>query len=141
MTVNPYEDILGLPRPVSKNHPPMARVDRAAQFSPFAALTGYEDAVAETARLTDAKRDIDEDVRMRLDEKLLWLSDHITEQTKVAVTYFVPDARKEGGVYETYEGTVKKIDTYARVLVMSDGSRIDMDAIVDLSGEVFAERE
>ncbi len=130
-----YEDIIDMPHPISRNHPPMAIADRAAQFSPFAALTGYEDAVWETARLTDERRDLDEDLRVRLNEKLMLLQQKSAEQPKVSITYFVPDARKEGGSYETLEGNIKRIDTYGKVIIMQDGSRIAMDAIWNLDGE------
>lgn len=127
-----YDDIIGLPHPVSANHPQMSRADRAAQFSPFAALTGYEDAIAETGRLTDNRIELEEDARIILDEKLRWIQEQISVRPEAAVTYFLPDSRKAGGSYVTLRGRVKKIDPYERVVVMQDGSRIQIEEIVEI---------
>lgn len=109
--MNPkYKDMLHLPHPVSATHPRMSLQDRAAQFSPFAALTGYEAALKETARLTDQFIELDEDRKQELDRQIFYLQQHMEEQLLVKVTYFVPDARKEGGSYNTLEGYVEKID-------------------------------
>ncbi len=101
-----YENMLYLKRPVSRNHPPMDLKDRAAQFSPFAALTGYGDAVKETARQTEQRRELDEYEKAALDEQLRELE----AQMKATITYFVPDDRKEGGAYHTVRGMVRKMD-------------------------------
>lgn len=127
-----YTDMLSLPHPVSATHPQMSIYDRAAQFSPFAALTGYEGAIRETARLTDARIELEEDERAALDEKLRKLREHMA-QVEVTVTYFQPDKRKEGGSYVTVSGAVKKIKEYERILVMQDGGQIPIDEIVDIA--------
>lgn len=118
-----YDDIIDLPRPKSA-HEPMPMSDRAAQFSPFAALTGYEDAIDETARLTDARVELGESAVEELERKLIDLAARISERPEITVTYFVPDARKEGGAYVTRTGTLKRIDELGRELVFADGARI-----------------
>lgn len=135
-----YDDIIYLPHPVSATHPQMSRMNRAAQFSPFAALTGYGDAVQETARLTDAKIELDDSRREELDRRLQILAagtEQSTEPPCVTVTYFSPDDRKEGGSYRTQTGIVKKIDSFAHVLVLEDGTRIPMENLTELTGDWF----
>lgn len=127
-----YDDIIGLPHPVSASHPQMSRTDRAAQFSPFAALTGYEDAIAETGRLTREQLELNEDARQILDEKLRWIQEHIASLPEAEVTYFLPDERKAGGDYVTLKSRVKKIDSYERIMVMQDGTRIPIEEIVEI---------
>lgn len=127
-----YDDIIGLPHPVSTNHPQMSRTDRAAQFSPFAALTGYEEAIAETGRLTDSRIELEEDARIILDEKLRQIQEQIDIQPEAAITYFLPDSRKAGGSYVTLRDRVKKIDPYERVVIMQEGSRIPIEEIVEI---------
>ena len=104
MSEKNYDDIINLPCPTSPRHPRMPRADRAAQFAPFAALTGYDSAIDETARLTDEKIDISEDMREKLDRKQSFLTEIIDEQPEITVTYFVPDNRKAGGEYKTVTG-------------------------------------
>ena len=118
-----YDDIIDLPRPKSA-HEPMPMSDRAAQFSPFAALTGYEDAIDETARLTDARVELGESAVEELERKLIDLAARISERPEISVTYFVPDGRKEGGAYVTRTGKLKRIDELGRELVFADGARI-----------------
>lgn len=120
----PYADIVNLPHPVSARHAPMSDADRAAQFSPFAALNGHGDAIRETARLTDCRAELDENEKALLNEKLLRLRDHLKERPLVTLTVFVRDLQKEGGAYVTLAGIVKKIDEYTQTLVMEDGERI-----------------
>lgn len=132
-----YEDIIGLPRHVSKKHPPMAMIDRAAQFSPFAALTGHGAAVQETERLTDRRIEQDDYEREILGQKLQWLGERLKEQHEVTITYFQPDRIKEGGAYVTVTGAIKKIDEYRRILVMAEGSEICMDEVAEIRGSVF----
>ena len=122
-----YDDIIDLPRPKSK-HEPMPMSDRAAQFSPFAALTGYGDAIDETARLTDARIELSEEERAELDYKQQYLA--TLDAPEVTVTYFVPDERKTGGAYVTHTGTLKRIDKVERAMVFGDGTRVEMDEIV-----------
>ena len=126
-----YDDIIDLPRPKSA-HEPMPMSDRAAQFSPFAALTGYEDAIDETARLTDARVELGESAVEELERKLTDLAAHISERPEISVTYFVPDARKEGGAYVTRTGTLKRIDELGRELVFADGARIAVGDIISV---------
>ena len=130
-----YDDIISLPHPVSGSHPPMPVAERAAQFSPFAALTGFEDAIRETGRLTDSKVELDEDARELLDEKikrLRRLQAESGEMPWAAVTYFRPDEKKDGGAYVTVTGRVKRVDEYERVLVLQDGKRIPLGEIVGM---------
>lgn len=131
-----YADILDLPHPVSKKHPQMPISDRAAQFAPFAALTGHGEAVKETARLTERKVDLDENLKADLDRKLQKLRQNLNGNIRFSFTYFLPDERKEGGEYVTHSGTVKKIDEYENVLVMKDGTRIRIDDILDIDEEI-----
>ena len=124
-----YDDIIHLSRPVSKKRSPMSNFDRAAQFSPFAALTGYDAVIAETGRLTDIQIELDEGGKALLDEKLQTIREHLAQQPKVKLTVFCPDSRKSGGSYETITGNVKKIDPVARILVLTGGEVIPVDRI------------
>lgn len=133
-----YDDIIDLPHHVSYRHPAMPRIDRAAQFAPFAALTGYGAAVQETARLTEGQVIQDETALAVLNEKLRLLADS-TEEVSVTVTYFCPDERKEGGAYLTVTGRVRSMDEYAHTLTV-EGERvtvIPMAHIREISGELF----
>ena len=132
-----YDDIIHLPHHTSSKHPRMTLYNRAAQFSPFAALTGHEDAIMETARLTQAQIELDEDMRVRLDEKLQILRAHNDMKAMVSFTYFVADGLKSGGKYITHNGSVHYIDTYHQRVIMSDGTIIPMDNIVDINGSIF----
>lgn len=136
MTDN-YDDLLNLPHPTSKKHPRMSRLDRAAQFSPFAALTGYDDAVKETARLTDQRVELSDDELTVLDERLRLALDWEDDPPLVSVTWFQPDRRKEGGSYVTTQGRIRKVDELKRILVMEDGGKIPVDDIVELDSEIF----
>lgn len=132
-----YSDIINLPHPVSKKHPQMSLYDRAAQFSPFSALTGHEAAIAETGRLTDERTELDEDAKAYLDEKLQYLLSRLqvcgSEGLPICVTYFVPDEKKEGGAYQEYTGSLKRLDAYARALIFSDATEISLDAVYDIA--------
>ena len=132
-----YDDIIDLPHHVSATRPHMELSDRAAQFSPFAALTGYESAVRETARLTEQRVELDENAREALDKKLAVLEGRLAERPGVTVTYFVPDERKEGGSYVTVSGRVKRIRGDERALVFEDGRRVGVGDIVDMDGGIF----
>ena len=131
----PYDDIINLPHHVSSTRPQMPASDRAAQFSPFAALTGYDAAVRETARLTDEKIELDEDEKAVLDEKLQLIAAHMScngAGLEISVTYFQPDEKKAGGAYVTAAGTVKKVDLYTLRLIMQDGREISFEDILKL---------
>ena len=132
-----YEDIIDLPHHVSYRHPRMSRIDRAAQFAPFAALTGYGAAVEETARLTEGLTELDETARALLNEKLRMLADFLDSEPQILITYFRPDERKTGGSYVTVSGTVKMVDEYARTVVMTDQTVIPMEHIREIGGELF----
>ena len=132
-----YEDILNLPHHVSKTRPQMSMLDRVAQFSPFAALTGYDDAIKETGRLTDEKIEMDEDRKAALDMKQAYLIEMIDEQPEISITYFLPDAKKSGGAYVTVTGNLKRFDEYERLLILTDGKKIPMDDIADIESDLF----
>ncbi len=134
----PYEDILKFPYPnpeIEKDFPD--KVLRAAQFAPFAALTGHDAAVAETARITQRRQELDEDTKAQLDVRIRMLDDAMGEHRLVSVTYFVPDERKEGGCYRTYTGVVVSIKSYERQITFADGTEIPIDRVVALEGELF----
>ena len=137
MTDN-YDDIIHLPRHVSKRHPQMSLYNRAAQFAPFAALTGYGAAIAETARQTSPKIEMMEDDRQLMDRKLSILSSHLEEEPTISITFFQPDGRKTGGHYLTTTGIVKTIRTNERIIIMKDRKKISIDTIVGLEGELFS---
>ena len=128
-----YDDMIDLPHHVSKKHPQMPLMDRAAQFAPFAALTGHESAIKETARLTEEEIELDENSKELLDLRLQELQEHLPEQPEVTVTYFCPDEKKAGGAYETVTGRVKKVDAYVGELVFADGRRIALGTIIELT--------
>ena len=132
-----YDDIINLPHHVSKKRPPMAAMGRAAQFSPFAALTGYDAAIKETARLTDERVKLDEYMRDALSDRLQIIADRIKEHPEIAITYYQPDAKKNGGAYVTASSTARKIDEYERVVVMTDGTVIPIDEIISIDGQIF----
>ena len=127
-----YSDIINLPHHVSKNHPQMSREARAAQFAPFAALTGYDDVIHETARLTDEQVELEEYDSERLNRKFAELMTILDDHPEITVSYFLPDERKAGGSYTTVSGTVKKIDTYEHLMIFDDGNEIPIAHIVDL---------
>ncbi|MGN0351743.1 MAG: hypothetical protein ACI4ES_08825 [Roseburia sp.] len=132
-----YDDIINMPHHVSKKHPQMPLLDRAAQFSPFAALTGHGDAITETARLTEKRLDLDENSIEMLDIKLQLLKEKLAEKPIVTLSYFVPDEKKEGGSYLTATGTVKKIDEYEYRIIMDDGFSILINELVAIEGNIF----
>ncbi|MCI2047525.1 MAG: YolD-like family protein [Faecalibacterium sp.] len=132
-----YYDMLHLPHHVSEKHPAMSVHDRAAQFSPFAALTGYDAAVQETARLTDRRIELDEGEKAAIDQRLTLVQERLPEPTEVTITYFVPDKKKAGGAYVSVTGTVKKIDDYERAVVLYDGTSVRIDDILHVDGEAF----
>lgn len=132
-----YDDIINLPHHVSKTHVHMPAADRAAQFSAFAALKGYDDAVDETARITEDRIELDESEKVILNEKLHIIADNLSSRPAVSITYFKPDEKKSGGAYITITGNIKKIDEYERELVLSDGAKIPIDFIIGISCDLF----
>ena len=132
-----FDDIINLPHHVSATRPQMSMLDRAAQFSPFAALTGYDDAIKETGRLTGEKIEMDEDRKAALDMKQAYLIEMIDEQPEISITYFLPDAKKSGGAYVTVTGNLKRFDEYERLLILTDGKKIPMDDIADIESDLF----
>ena len=142
-----YSDIINKSRPVSYRHKKMSNYERAAQFSPFAALTGYDDAIVETARLTDSRIEPDEAAINILNEKFAILREMLNNKTydvsdtscKVTVTYFVQDELKEGGHYERYSGYVRTIDDYDRILIMHGGKNIKIADIIDIIADIYSD--
>ena len=133
----PYDDIINLPHPTSTKHPRMPMSDRAAIFSPFAALTGHAAAIQETARLTDQRIELDEDTKAELDRKQKILIDHIADQPEVTITWFCPDEKKSGGAYVVSMGRLKKVDDVAGTLKLADETTIPLNEIVDLQCNLF----
>ena len=136
-----YNEIMGLPHHVSKTRSQMPMSDRAAQFAPFAALTGYDSAIKESGRLTDERIELDEEALAALDMKYQLLMDTFDNAPEVTITYFQPDERKAGGKYITATGTVKKVDDFERRITMQDGSKIPMDDVLNIDGELFSSLE
>lgn len=138
-----YDDMLDLPHYQSSTRPHMSIANRAAQFSPFAALTGYDDEISETARLTDEKIELSDSAKDRLDKKLRIIAEHLDQRPTVSITYFVPDTRKVGGSYTTDTGIVKRIDMLEHKVVfyaetgISDGNSILIDTIIEIDSAVF----
>lgn len=135
---NRYNEIINLPHHVSKTRPQMPMSDRAAQFAPFAALAGYDSAIKETGRLTDEKIEMDEEALNILNMKFQILVDSLDDEPEVTFTYFKPDERKAGGAYLEVTGTVKKVDDFERLIVMQNGTKMPMDDILNIEGEIFA---
>ena len=129
-----YDDIIHLPRPVSNRRAHMSMVDRGAQFSPFAALVGYEAVLEESARLTEAETCLDTDGKEELSRALGYLSDHLEEIGEIRIRCFQRDKRKRGGAYVWYSGRVKKLDLYAGVLLLEDGRKIPLEDIRAIDG-------
>ena len=130
-----YDDIINLPHHQSKERPHMSLHDRAAQFAPFAALTGHEDAIKETARLTENELLLDESIKAEINNKINGLSKHLSEKWNVSVTYFKPDEKKTGGAYLTDIGVVKKINEAEKILIMDSGMKIQMEQIYGIEIE------
>lgn len=127
-----YDDIIDLPHHVSKTHPLMPAADRAAQFAPFAALTGHGAAVEETARLTEERMELDETCKAVINRQLMFLKKQSDKKPDVSITYFAEDMRKSGGVYVTVNGCVKRIDEHKRLVILTDGTKIPIDDIIEI---------
>ncbi len=134
---NDYSDILDHPHYVSKTRPQMSELERAAQFSPFAALTGYDAAISETGRLTDEKIELGEETKALLDMKQQYLLDMISDQPEITVTYFIPDTKKSGGAYASVTGNLKRIDEYERLMLLTTGEKIPLVDIMDIESDLF----
>ena len=134
-STNQYDDIINLPHHVSSTRPHMAVADRAAQFAPFAALTGHDAAIKETARLTDEKLQLDENTKAVIDEKLRYLLEQ--DEAEAIFTYFVPDKNKSGGSYVSHAGVVKKVDTIEQIITLTDGISFQIDYLYRIDGDMF----
>ena len=133
----PYEDIINLPHHELTTRQRMPRINRAASFAPFAALTGYDDAVRETARLTSERIELDDGTKEVLNDKLRIALDKADEQPEISITYFLPDTRKSGGVYVTVKAVIKRIDEYERLVILTDKSTIPIDDIYEIEGDIY----
>lgn len=125
-----YDDIIGLPHHCSEKRMPMPLHDRAAQFAPFAALTGYEEAIDETARRTDQTRELDEETACILNERICYIQEHIGEKPKTEITYFIPDENKPGGKYVTVRGRAMHINNFEKMLFFTDGRKVPLSNII-----------
>jgi len=134
-----YNDIIDLPHHTSEKRARMPLSDRAAQFAPFSALTGYDDLVRETARLTDEKIVLDETEKYILNEKLQFLLDNAEREPAATVTYFVKDEKKHGGAYQYVTGVIKRIDTIERQVIIDNKSKIPIDDIIEIESDAFGE--
>ena len=135
--IKKYDDIINLPHYISKKHPQMSMEERAAQFAPFAALVGYEDAVEETARITTKRIELNEEEKNILDMKLQMLNEQMQVQIhpNITIMYFVPDLKKDGGKYIKISGIVKRIDEYKQLIILDDKTEISINEIISISGE------
>ncbi len=136
-----YDDIIYLPHHVSAAHPQMNGMNRAAQFAPFAALNGYEDAIAETQRITNQKIEMDENRAALLDAKFQMLAEQMNTHPEVKITHFVPDEKKEGGTYIEVTGRIRKVDSCTRSVVMIDGTSIPFHQILEIESQIFGDVE
>ena len=132
-----YDDIINLPHHISKKHPQMSLYARSAQFAPFAALTGFEEAVKETARETNGRIDIEDELKSILDGKLQIILEQIKNHPEISITYFIADSKKNGGEYVTVTGLVKKVDLYNQYIYLIDNTEIPINEIIDISGDIF----
>jgi len=132
-----YDDMIDMKNPTPTCRPRMAMVDRGAQFAPFAALTGYEAVVEEAARLTDSRLELSEDMKTILNDKIQVILENINIEPFVTITYFVPDKRKAGGAYVDVSGIVEKIDEYERCVILKDETKIPIEQIRAIEGEIF----
>ena len=133
---NKYDDIINLSHHVSNKHPQMTLEVRAAQFAPFAALTGYEDAIDETARLTNERIELDEESKSILDNKIQIIKEQISTRPTISFTYFIPDLKKDGGKYVTVTGIVRKIDEYRQIIILEDKTEIPINEIISIMGTI-----
>ena len=132
-----YDDIINLSRPVSKR-PKMTLEQRSAQFAPFAALTGYEEQVKETARLTSKKIEIDDELKAILDNKLKIIEDNLYKEPLISIKYFIPDLKKEGGSYQRITGNITNIDKYKKLIILDKKIVISILDIIEITGDIFS---
>lgn len=132
-----YDSIIHNPHHVSKTRPQMTLLDRAAQFAPFAALTGYDDMVKETARMVDEKRDLSDEQLADLNFKTKYITEHLNDEPLVTITYFVPDDKKAGGTYITKEGKIRKFERYQKYFVFTDGTIVPLSDVWSIESEMF----
>ena len=135
--MNNYDDIINLPHHVSSKRPQMSLENRAAQFAPFSALTGYSDAIKETGRLTNKKIELDEEEKIILNTKLQILNENIKNKPEVTITCFIKDKTKSGGIYKEITGIIKKINIYDQEILLEDKTKILLNNIYDIKGEIF----
>lgn len=129
---NKYEDIINIPRHVSKKHPQMSLEARSAQFAPFAALTGYDEQIEETSRITSQRKELNEELKESLNKKLKIIQQKINMKPKVTITYFIQDLKKNGGKYVTITGIVKKIDSNKQLIILEDKNEIPIEDMVEM---------
>lgn len=133
--MNKYEDIINLQRPKSKKHPPMPLNNRSAQFAPFSALTGYEEKIKETARVTTPKIELTEEEKLKINNKISWLKEK--EAPEITITYFIEDKRKKGGRYQKITGKIKRIDEVEKQLFLMDKTKISIEKIINIESNIF----
>lgn len=136
-----YDDIMNLPHHVSASHPQMPLLDRAAQFSPFAALTGHHEAIKETARLTEEWIELDESRKEMLDERLQVIRENLINRPEIIFTYYKPDEKKSGGAYLNVKGIVKKVNEYEHEILLEDGTILVIENLFSIEGELFRDLE
>ena len=136
-----YSDIINLEHYTSLKHPRMSIYARSSQFAPFSALNGYEDSIRETARLTDKRIEIDEDLKEILDNKIMYILNNIDSNILVSFVYFVYDQKKDGGKYVEKVGVVKKIDIKSKCIILKDNTKIPMDEIINITSDVFIDND
>ena len=132
-----YEHLLTLPHHQSSKRKHMSMVERAAQFGAFRALTGYEDAICETGRITDKKIELDDYQKKEIDLKIRYIAEHMGEMPQISVTYFVPDEKKQGGEYTTHTGFLQKINYYKKKIIFNDGTEVFVNEILSIVGKIF----
>lgn len=135
--MNKYDDIINLPHHISIKHPQMSINSRAAQFAPFAALTGYEDAIKETERQTDKKIELTDETKNNLSNKLQIINENKKSNSPITLTYFVKDNKKQGGKYITTSGILKKIDTIEQYLLLTNKTKIKISDIIEIESEIL----
>lgn len=139
--IHNYDDIINIPRPVSKSHKPMSRTQRAAQFAPFAALKGYDESINETSRIVDKEIELSEEELDNLRLKLNYLNEHIKEKIEIKVTYFIPDTKKLGGSYQTKTDALRRIDDIEGNIEFTDRTKININKIIKIEADCFNEYE